>query len=106
SNKKEDKIEICFNGKNICVDRAAAPTLIKKGAYLGECIQQVGNSINNSEANVKTGAQPVSINAYPNPFSNHITLTFKVTKSGLANLSIYDVNGRRVSTLFNKEAEK
>jgi hypothetical protein len=82
------------------------PILIKKGAYLGGCTPQIGNSINNLEANVKTVDQPVSINAYPNPFSNHITLTFKVTKSGLANLSIYDMNGKLVSTLFNKKAEK
>jgi D-alanyl-D-alanine carboxypeptidase len=106
SNKKEDKIEICFNGKNICVDRAAAPAHIKKGAYLGGCTQQTGKSSDNLEANVKTVTQPVSINAYPNPFSNHITLTFKVVQSSFANLSIYDMNGRLVSTLFNKEAEK
>ncbi len=105
ANKKEDKIEMCFNGKNICVDRSAAPGFIQKGAYLGAC-EQSRKVSNNSMLNANSTQQPVSITAYPNPFTDHVTISFKASQSGPAILRIYDLNGRLISTLYNKETEK
>lgn len=105
TNKKENKIAMCFNGKNICVDRSAASGFIQKDAYIGACEQQQKVS-SNSLSNANNAQQAVSITASPNPFSDHVTISFKVSQSVPANLSIYDLNGRLVSTLFNKKMEK
>jgi D-alanyl-D-alanine carboxypeptidase len=105
TNRKEQKVQVCFNGKNICIDRSAAPVFIQRGAYLGICSQSQ-SVISNSSTNAKTTAQALSMSAYPNPFTNHITLSFRVSQTGHANLRVYDMNGRLISTLLDKETEK
>jgi D-alanyl-D-alanine carboxypeptidase len=105
ANKKEAKIQVCFNGQNICVDRSGAAALVRKGAVLGACTQQVQKSITNS-SDIKSIQQAAFISAYPNPFTSHVTLSFKVPDAGPVNLSLYDMNGRLISTLYSKDAQK
>jgi hypothetical protein len=38
---------------------------------------------------------------YPNPFNPSTTITFKLTKAELAELSVFDVLGRKVTTLVS-----
>src|SRR6185503_17615939 len=79
-NRKEDKIEVCFIGKILCIDRSAADGFIKKGAYLGGCGQtssKPGNKQPVSQNNT-LGKQNL-ITASPNPFVNSITLSFKAS---------------------------
>jgi hypothetical protein len=106
ANKKESKIEVCFNGNTICVDRSAAPGLIQQGAYLGPCVQSVNKSGNISAVSASNSQSTTTINAYPNPFVSHVTLSFKVPQQGLVNLSVYDINGKLVSTLLNSVSGK
>jgi D-alanyl-D-alanine carboxypeptidase len=102
TNKKEDKIQVCFQGKNLCIDRSAAPVLIQKGASLGGCNQPVSQAGNNTITNVQTQEQlQDKLTAFPNPFTNRLTLSFSVIHPGPASLSIYDMNGKLVSTVFN-----
>jgi len=103
-NIKEDKIEVCFQGKNLCIARVAAPGFIKKGAYLGAC----DGTLSKSESKPALGQQSKqnTITVSPNPFTNRLTLSFKVTQSGPVSFRVYDLNGKLVSTLFNGNAEK
>jgi flagellar hook assembly protein FlgD len=39
---------------------------------------------------------------YPNPFNPSTTIRFDVPQSGLVNLTIYDLNGRRIATLVDE----
>jgi len=39
-------------------------------------------------------------NAYPNPFNMNVTIPYELTQPGAVTLSIYDVSGRQVKTLF------
>src|SRR6266542_5584420 len=106
-NKKEDKIEVCFKGKDLCIDRSAAPGFIQKGAYLGGCNQTVSQAGNNTITNVQTqGELQDKLTAFPNPFTNRVTLSFSVIQPGPASLRIYDINGKLVSTVFNGVAGK
>jgi D-alanyl-D-alanine carboxypeptidase len=107
TNKKEDKIEVCFEGKNLCIDRSAAPALIQKGAYLGGCNQSVSQAGNNTITNAQTQEQlKDKLTAFPNPFTNQVTLSFSVIQPGHASLRIYDMNGKMVSTVFSGVASK
>jgi len=45
----------------------------------------------------------VSVNAYPNPFSQNVNLNYYVQEKGLVNITIYDVSGRMVKELINTE---
>jgi photosystem II stability/assembly factor-like uncharacterized protein len=40
---------------------------------------------------------------YPNPFNPSTTIDYSIPKSSFVNLSVYDILGRRVSTLVNEE---
>jgi hypothetical protein len=39
---------------------------------------------------------------FPNPFNSSVKLDFSIVNSGLVNLSVYDVTGRRVAELINE----
>ena len=41
------------------------------------------------------------LTAYPNPFNAASTISYSVIRSGKVNLSIYDILGRKVTTLFD-----
>lgn len=45
--------------------------------------------------------QPVCLNAYPNPFSSFITLSYKVDGNQKAELEIYNLKGQRVCRVFS-----
>jgi D-alanyl-D-alanine carboxypeptidase len=107
-NKKESKIIVCFNGNNICIDRNAAPAFIAKGAYLGNC-QSEPVSANSGKQVSSVEIANLSKNnllAYPNPFAGNIRLSFTPDISGQYDLSIYDINGKLVRSLYKKIAEK
>ena len=42
------------------------------------------------------------MDAYPNPFNPQITIAFETAVDGMAKLELYDVQGRRVRTLFQE----
>ncbi len=39
---------------------------------------------------------------YPNPFNPSTTITFRLEKAGVTNLSVYDLSGREIAVLVNK----
>ena len=41
-----------------------------------------------------------SITAFPNPFSNNISLNMDLRQSGKINLDLYDISGREIATLY------
>jgi hypothetical protein len=45
-------------------------------------------------------AQPISVMAYPNPYLSIEHFTFKTSVAGRGSLVIYDVQGRKVATVF------
>ena len=105
-NRKEDKINICFNGESICVDRKAAGGFIKRGAYLGGCNSQMF-ARGSQSVNIGSKLQDnMFLHATPNPFSNQVSLSFKLPQTGHVTLGLYDSNGRLVADIFNGNGEK
>ena len=44
------------------------------------------------------------LSAFPNPFTDQTTLSFRLPEAGPATLEVYDLNGRLVRRLFSGEA--
>jgi hypothetical protein len=47
----------------------------------------------------------VSVSAYPNPFKEKVTIRYSLNKSGIVNLSVFDIYGKEVKTVVNKSQE-
>ena len=110
--KKDDKVTICFRGKNLCLPRPLASWFIFHGASLGKCVEcsaPIANSNSNVELNSKlqiSAAAQNTLGAFPNPFNNTVSFSFKVTESGPASLRLYDMNGKLLATIFNGFVQK
>jgi CubicO group peptidase (beta-lactamase class C family) len=108
--KKDDKVTICFHGKNLCVARPAASWFIFHGASLGKCVEcSDPNANSNVELNSKlkiSETAPGTLTAFPNPFINTVSFSFTTRESGYASLRLYDMNGKLAATVFNKYIEK
>ncbi len=106
-NRKEEKIQVCFKGKNHCIARPAAPGFIKKGAYLGGCSQTLSGLKSNPGYKLQSPQkEKEELMAFPNPFTNRVSISFKVKQSGPVSLGLYDLGGKLLSTHFRGVVEK
>jgi CubicO group peptidase (beta-lactamase class C family) len=104
-NKAEAKIHLCFNGNNLCIDRSAAPSFIRKGAYLGNC--EPSSIISSTiETEKSLPARAFAFTLFPNPSSEKVSVVFETTEAGTAHLDLFDVGGKLVSNVFNRQLEK
>ncbi len=113
SNKKEDKIIVCYNGNNLCVDRKAAPGFIERGAYVGNCESETITKTRTTELskeNSKLGTGNNSVKLYPNPASNVVSISFTSSVSGKTKLELYDISGKLIKKLhegfLNKDVQQ
>ena len=116
NHEEEEKVLICFNGHNLCVPRRAAAVHINRGAYLGGCAKRQHHWDDDDKTDdlktVNVTAQKPemtdesSLNAFPNPSTNRVTFSFSVQSSGNVSLSVYDMNGKLVASIFNGFVEK
>jgi D-alanyl-D-alanine carboxypeptidase len=99
-NRKEAKIILCHNGKEIMVARAAAANLIRKGAYLGPCeeiIPVLPERVTKNE---------FVLSVYPNPAFTNATFTFKAAEKGKVTLRLIDPQGQVARILFTGNVDK
>jgi hypothetical protein len=106
SNRKESKIIICFNGHSQSVARQAAAGFIQKGAWLGECDLASVNIKNSSTVATGPSEMKTNFNVFPNPFKNQLNFTFTGREKGKVNISLYDINGRLIQTLYHGSIEQ
>ena len=108
-NKKEDKIIVCFNGNNLCVDRNAAAGFIEKGGYLGACVEATPakpamNTLEIEKRSTIPDQELMSV--FPNPSSTHASILFRSSQTGKMSLRLYDMKGNLVKTFYNGTLEK
>ncbi|RKS50548.1 putative secreted protein (Por secretion system target) [Gillisia mitskevichiae] len=75
----QDKVQLCFNGKSLCVAMPAVEAHLRKGAILGSCSGQ----------NVVIEA----IAAAPNPTNNFTTIRVSSAENYKAEVLVFDLNG-------------
>jgi hypothetical protein len=108
-NKKEDKIVLCLNRNNLCVDRNAAAGFIEKGAYLGGCdVEALTKAVSHILPTEQNHLLPDNalISVYPNPSSTHATIFFKTSQAGKVNLRLYDMQGKLIKNIYEGILEK
>ncbi len=101
-NRKEAKIIVCHNGNVQMVAREAAPSLIRKGAYLGACDPLPPATI----TAMKSFKVTSDFRVFPNPFQNNCNINFTTTQTGPVTVKLLDMNGNVVASLFNATVEK
>jgi len=79
------KVEICHNGKTICISENAVEAHLGHGDTLGGC------------DSFKGLVNETNLAIYPNPFADYINLQFSSTNKATVNISIFDPSGRLVS---------
>ena len=87
------------------VDEDLAPGLY---SYRLKQIDRTGVSQYSSEMQVLVGSAPSEFSLsqnYPNPFNPTTTIEFTIPADGRAVLRVYDITGREVVTLLDKEVE-
>lgn len=90
-----------LSGKNIIIEATSALTADKTGIYvfkLGDML----TGIKNDELSASPKEFSLSQN-YPNPFNPTTTIAYELPVAGKVDLRIYDILGREVITLINRE---
>ncbi len=65
---------------------------------------QTGVGIN--EFGLSVGAPSIGmIQNYPNPFKDNTTIKYRLTTEAKINISVYDVSGRKITTLVNQQKQ-
>ncbi|EIA07806.1 endonuclease [Flavobacterium frigoris] len=85
NNPRNPKVEICHNGKAICVDEHAVKWHLAHGDVLGSC------SINNTPISI------TNVNVYPNPFVNDVNVSINSSTNGKVDFLVYNFFGQLVS---------
>ena len=91
NNPKNPKVEVCHNGKTICVDENAVASHLAHGDLLGSC------SPSNPE-----NVQILDVDVYPNPFVNYINIKITSFSNAQVEFVLYDFFGQVVNQKFNR----
>ena len=95
-----NKVYVCHNGHVICVDTHSVPAHLQHGDQLGFCV----DSKSSTQVEENPGQYKLHIN-YPNPFNPETSIKFEIPFNSKVSLKIYDITGRKVVTLVDKELD-
>ncbi len=84
NNPNRPKVQICHNGRTICVSQQAVQRHLDHGDTLGSC--------EDGDCNFVVSG----VRVFPNPFRRNINLKIKTTHATRARIVIYNSYGRRV----------
>jgi endonuclease I/chitodextrinase/exonuclease III len=86
TNPKNPKVQICHNGKSICVDENAVASHLAHGDKLGDCSSPIEEKITVTDVIV-----------FPNPFMSTINITIESANSAQVDFLVYNYYGKIVN---------
>ncbi len=97
-------VKMCYQGKEVCVASYLVPTYQRYGGTLGSCN---GTTIRVSYEPAQPSERPLqlSLNAYPNPVHDALTLEVLVPTAGAVTFEVLDVTGRAQQSRTEQLAE-
>lgn len=102
------KITVCHKGKTKSVPPSALKAHLKHGDQLGPCADatktKTGITARSEEALTVIPAT-YQLRNYPNPFTNETRILYNLPQSSNISITVYDLMGRKVATLFQGERE-
>jgi hypothetical protein len=103
--KKGDKILVCHKGKKtLCINKSDTAAHLAHGDVLGEC-STTTNTITAREEQPAAGSNVMpanfKVNVIPNPAAISTKLFYELPFDGRVSIAIYDVLGRRITTLVD-----
>jgi hypothetical protein len=114
-NDKDKKVNVCHNGKTLCISINALDAHLKQGDQLGECSSSA-SSASASGASASIGEQVIdmaapevkstvpldyNISNFPNPFRNMTTIKYNVPVDSKVSVKIYNLSGQVMATLVD-----
>jgi parallel beta-helix repeat protein len=91
---KNDKVTICHNGNDLCVDASAVPAHLNHGCKLGSCSLAPVSTIVDEE-------EDIHVSLYPNPNNGHFILDVDMHVEQMLNITVTNVMGQQVAVLAN-----
>jgi endonuclease I/chitodextrinase/endonuclease/exonuclease/phosphatase family metal-dependent hydrolase len=85
NNPKNPKVEVCHNGKTICIDENAVASHLEHGDTLGSCSTQIEERTTFTD-----------VLTYPNPFVNTVNVTIDTVINVKVDLAIYNFSGQLI----------
>ncbi|MEL7534555.1 MAG: T9SS type A sorting domain-containing protein, partial [Bacteroidota bacterium] len=92
------KVEMCRMGKTKCVSINAVPSQLANGATLGACGSLAGCS--NLSARQDLSQSLNTINAYPNPASDRMTIELSLANSEASRIEVYNMEGKLIQEVY------
>jgi rhamnogalacturonan endolyase len=104
--KKNDKVLVCHNGEQLCIDANAVNTHLTNPAHhdrLGACSGPAARGAAPAESGA--AGLPTLFEAYPNPFTERTSISFRSSQNAAARVRVFNVLGQEVASLFAGPAE-
>ncbi len=99
---KNDKVQLCHNGKELCVAPSAVAAHLAHGDKLGKCSDAPCQGSGAARIGVaeELSDLPVelAVEVYPNPASGAVTLRVRTSVSGAGSVEVLDLTGRAVQS--------
>ncbi len=95
--------------KNDTTFKANFPYVQAPWSGFGKCggptSSGTATSIQNFASSMNVGAPVAMIQNYPNPAKQQTTVKYRITEGASVGITIYDINGKKVTTLVNQKQE-
>ncbi len=94
--------------KNDTTFKTGFPYVQAPWSGFGKCGGTLTTNSTTGIGSINVGiAAPVAamMQNYPNPFKDQTTFKFRTTQDGLVDISIYDLNGRKVANVMNQQKQ-
>lgn len=103
---KSNKVMVCVDGENKCVDTKSVNQLLTKaGGKLGNCSLSATATAAAVAAEGASAAEKRALLVVPNPFSSSANVEFTVAQEGNYRLELRDMRGALVSVLAEGNAK-
>lgn len=95
-----NKVRMCRNNVNACVNTSQVPTRLNQGWVLGAC----GSNKTDEEESFTELSEETMSTIFPNPASSQATVNYSFMDDVTVTVGVYDVSGRLIQNIADNKA--